>query len=129
MTSKEEHLEWVLKNVRLSDLEQAVYRLQSLTRGRICQDTCYDGLTLKTDETYFTNDGYSLGSIVWYVPARIQGIPVFCFGPSPEVAIENTITLFSKCFEVWGDRQALSKAVKNFESEQRQNADEYARYV
>ena len=124
-----EHLNWVVnrRDLNLSELEKLTYELNLIERDFRTKSTYQSGLQMKIDKSYMTNDGYMLGSIVWYIVCSFNDWRVTCFGRTPEQATENAIQAFKSYAELPQDE--FRKWLKGFEKTLKSKADEYARYV
>jgi len=116
------------RDLNLTQLEKNMLYLEAVIRNIHCQKNYFEGLVLKTPSSYLTNDGYLLGSIVWYINCCVGGRAVRVFGKSPEAAILSAIQLFTGFRKLTNDND-WRKFLKSFLDAQEKESDEWARYT
>lgn len=126
----DDHAKWVLsrKDLDFTPLERLAYEFSALIKDYLCASTNYEGLFFKSDRSY-TDDGYSLGSLIWYMDVIIQGHRVSVYGKRPENVYQNAIDLFERCLNAWHDEPVIKLVIKEFKQSQKRFADQRARYV
>lgn len=82
-----------------TELEEKMCKLFELTRFRVCRSTNYGGLEFKVGDTYITEDGYPIGSYVWYMRLLVRDYRFMVYGRKPEDVVEKAIEVF-KAFTV-----------------------------
>ena len=124
----QDELNWLLSRdcLDLTELEKAFLTLHYLTRYSTNVDNNYFGLQFKAPYSYITEDGYLLGSMVWYLPCTITGRLINIYGRTPEQAVQNAIRVFADTQNL-RDIHAQKEYLKKFEGEQKKLASTYRR--
>ncbi len=120
-----------IKECNLTDLEKKIFYLSRLTARYTRSDFFFKSPQLKTENGYLSNDGYPLGCFVWYMNCNIYGRRLNIFGKNPENTVENAIVFFENFIaNVIRSENIIKKDIyiEAFESQQRENIDEYAKY-
>ena len=122
-----DHMNWVFsrEDFALTELEKLYYTLETLIRPIRTNRTDHYGLRFKTDQTYMTNDGYLLGSIVWYMRCDVDGVRYKVFGRTPEQTIEKAIELFTAYQDL--SEKDFDKWISEFTTAMKNQADDIAR--
>lgn len=122
-----DHMNWVFsrEDFALTELEKLYYTLETLIRPIRTNRTNHYGLRFKTDQTYMTNDGYLLGSIVWYMRCDVDSVWYTVFGRTPEQTLEKAIELFTAYQEL--SEKDFDKWVSDFTTTMKNQADDITR--
>ena len=124
----QDELNWLLAkdDLQLTELEKSLLTLAYLTRYSNNSNNNYEGLKFKAPYTYITEDGYLLGSMVWYLPCKIGGQRVKIYGRTPEQAVQSAIRVFADTQNL-RDIHAVDEYINKFKREQESLATTYRR--
>jgi hypothetical protein len=120
-------LEKTKEEVNLSLLEEKLYILQYTAKHSKAIGRSWFGPVLKTHSSYMINEGYSLGSIAWYVHIAIDGFNFMVFGKTPEDSVDKAILVFQECKNL--SAKDFDKWLDNWLSQEKEKSSEIARWA
>ena len=124
-------IEGKIEKVGLSDLEILLLCLNALTRRYVSGRNRWYGIDLKTSDTYLTNDGYPLGSIIWMMFVTVDDFDLRIYGNTPVILVNNALQFWTGVLSLWPASKGKEqrKFIRLFIEAQENKSSSWGRWV